>query len=160
VPCLVVRGDVEVRLGPGDRERREPFWPIGTMPGSMSGGHASSRRPKAAARWRSCVEPACPSPASGAGCGASWRRASTTCCATRLLRGEEGPGDGFAVARGDGVDGFRLARRLCRRGRGGAATKPVTAEELETDRLKAKVGELTIEGKLLRKKMFAWSAAL
>jgi hypothetical protein len=31
--------------------------------------------------------------------------------------------------------------------------KPVKAEELETDRLKTKVGELTIEGELLREKI-------
>ncbi len=46
----------------------KPFWPIGTVPRSTSGGHGSSwPRPKAAARWRSCAGPACPSPASAPG---------------------------------------------------------------------------------------------
>src|SRR5512132_2808330 len=87
-----MRSDVEVRLGPGDRKRLEAVLAIGTAPRSMSGGHGSSSpRPKAAARWRSCAGPACPSPASGAGSGASWRRASTACCADKTRKPGRAP---------------------------------------------------------------------
>ena len=49
------------------------------------------------------------------------------------------------------VSGWRDA--FLAAGEAALTTKPVTAEELETDRLKAKVGELTIEGELLREKI-------
>jgi hypothetical protein len=50
-----------------------------------------------------------------------------------------------AAVRGDPNIGIAKAAAL--------ATKPVTAEALEADQLKAKVGELTIEGELLREKI-------
>ena len=70
----------------------------------------------------------------------------------RLLRGE----DLETVSRLLGVtastvSGWRDA--FLAAGEAALTTKPVTAEELETDRLKAKVGELTIEGELLREKI-------
>jgi transposase-like protein len=77
-------------------------------------------------------------------------------------RGGAGAGDGGggedleAVSRSLGVraatvSGWRDAFPAA--GEAALTTKTVTAEELEADRLKAKVGELTTEGELLREKI-------
>jgi transposase len=84
--------------------------------------------------------------------GGRMSRRRKTAAVMRLLRGE----DLEAVSRSLGVtaatvSGWRDA--FVAAGEAALTTKPVTAEELETDRLKAKVGELTIEGELLREKI-------
>src|SRR5512132_2495864 len=79
-----MRSDVEVRLGPGDRERLEAV----LADRNSAQKHVWRARiilatAEGCGTMGSCAGPACPSPASGAGSGASWRRASTACCPTR-----------------------------------------------------------------------------
>ena len=79
-------------------------------------------------------------------------RQRKTATVLRLLRGE----DLETVSRSSGVtaatvSGWRDA--FLAAGEAALTTRPVTAEELETGRLKAKVDELMIEGELLREKI-------
>ena len=88
----------------------------------------------------------------GRGRGGRMSRQRKTAAVLRLLRGE----DLEAVSRSLGVTASTVSGWLdafLAGGEAALATKPVTAEALEADRLKAKVGELTIEGELLREKI-------
>jgi transposase len=88
----------------------------------------------------------------GRGRGGRMSRQRKTAAVLRLLRGE----DLETVSRSLGataatVSGWRDA--FLAAGEAALTAKPATGEELATDRLKAKVGELTIEGELLREKI-------
>lgn len=88
----------------------------------------------------------------GRGRGGRMSRQRKTAVVLRLLRGEalETVSRSLGVTAST-VSGWRDA--FLAAGEAALTTKPATAEELETDRLKAKVGELTIEGELLREKI-------
>src|SRR5438067_11659384 len=65
------------------------------------------------------------------------------------------PGDSFARARGHGGNVDQLARRLLVAGEAALTTRALTGEELESDRLKARLGAALIERDVLNEKI-AW----
>ena len=90
--------------------------------------------------------------AAAPGRGGRMSRQRKTASVLRLLRGE----DLDQVSRSLGVTAATLTGwrdAFVAAGEAALTTRPVTAEELETGRLKAKVGELMIEGELLREKI-------
>ena len=90
--------------------------------------------------------------AAALGCGGRMSRQRKTAAVLRLLRGE----DLETVSRALGVTAATLTGwRDAFLGAGAAAlaTKPTNGEELESDRLKAKLGEALIERDLLQEKI-------
>src|SRR6188474_1742940 len=99
-------------------------------------------------------------PGSGAvalGRGGRMSRQRKVAAVLRLLRGE----DLETVSRGLGVTAATLSRWrdvFLAAGEGALTTKSVTGEELESDRLKAKLGAALIERDLLHEKIAALEA--
>jgi hypothetical protein len=85
------------------------------------------------------------------GRGGRMSRQRKTAAVLRLLRGE----DLETVSRGLGVTAATLSgwRDAFLAGEAALATKPATGEELESDRLKAKLGAALIERDLLHEKI-------
>lgn len=86
------------------------------------------------------------------GCGGRMSRRRKTAAVLRLLRGE----DLETVSRGLGVTAARLTGwrdAFLAAGEAALTTRPVTSEELESDRLKARLGAALIERDLLNEKI-------
>ena len=83
--------------------------------------------------------------------------------ATQARRGAaaasgRGPGTGLAFAGRDGRDALGLARRLSGGGEASLATRPTDGQALQSERLKARLGEMLLERELLEAKVAALKA--
>ena len=90
--------------------------------------------------------------AASPGRGGRMSRQRKAAAVLRLLRGEDLETVSSRAWR-HGGDAEGLARCVPRRRRGSLTTKSVTGEELESDRLKAKLGAALIERDLLHEKI-------
>src|ERR1700710_3090888 len=111
----------------------------------MDQEQAMGERPSAAERPQE-------SGAAALGRGGRMSRQRKTAAVLRLLRGE----DLETISRGLGVTAATLSRwrdAFLSAGEAALTTKPATGEELESDRLKAKLGAALIERDLLHEKI-------